>query len=1109
VSARLLETDAVTGPLIARALDPRQSVVVEACAGSGKTWLLVSRILRLLLDGAQPSEILAITFTRKAAQEMQARLAQWLRFLATEPEERVRDFLAQRAMTPGEIDDALPHARGLFELALTAQPGVTINTFHGWFLELLKHAPLSSGAAGNVTLAEQTSALLDEAWQGFADAVAAAAEGDATAAHLHALFRDHGLFNTRVLLTRFVHRRGEWAAYTRGHADPVAFACARLQAQLGIDPDADPIADFFAAGGEAEAGFLARLLAGGTDRQQETAARLARDGRGDSEYFRAIRAVALTLKDTPVKNLENLARKRDETAVRRYQTLCEHILAVEDRLAEQQAWRTNVAALHCGAAFLRHYQELKADRGQIDFADIESRVERLLADGEHAEYMQYKLDARYRHILLDEFQDTNPLQWQILRAWLDASEAAGTRPTVFLVGDPKQSIYRFRGAEPRLFDLAAGHLVAHYGAARLEQDESRRCAPAIIDAVNRALADQPAFPHFRRHGAYNGRLAGGVHLLPLAQAPAAVAMEREGLRNPLTEALAETHAAPAVEARQLARTIRELVGRLPVAEDGGTRPARYADIMVLARARTHLAHFEDAFKAAGIPYLTARRGGLLETLEALDLMALLEFLVMPFADLRLAHVLRSPLFGVGDDDLLALSAGEERTWWQRLRALVGTGRASVALARAHALLDGWRALTDRLPVHDLLDRIYFEGDVLAAYAAAAPAPMRSAVEANLHAFMELALKVQGGRYPSLPKFLEELRGLREAAEEESPSEGTPDAGLDAVHIHTVHGAKGLERPIVCLIDAHRRDNHRDSYDVLVDWVPGTPAPRHFSLYTVKGERGAARAPYFEQQQAFAETENLNLLYVAITRAKQYLLVSGSGDETLKGTWYDTLRTALPETAANAPPLPAWEKAGDGVTARHAPHALPLSPTPLPQGESDLDVAALTRPLPTGQRASGFESAAQRRGIALHRILEHITVPGHAPDRVALRLELGWDEAGFDALWREAEAVVAAPTLARFFDPSQYRRAFNELPYVNGAGELRRIDRLVEFGDRVWILDYKMGEAPDEAGVARSAARYRQQIEEYRAAMGTVYPGTPISCALVFSGGRLHEIGEHT
>ena len=185
----------------APALDPRGSVVIEACAGSGKTWMLVSRIVRLLLAGAAPSQILAITFTRKAAQEMATRLRDWLYELATGSDDHVRQFLRERAVPEGEIEPLVPVARQLYERFLTAQPSITITTFHSWFLQLLRRAPLDAGALGEVNLAEQTSALMDEAWQLFASSLQREADSPARRG-LEQLFRDCGLDNTRRLLTR-------------------------------------------------------------------------------------------------------------------------------------------------------------------------------------------------------------------------------------------------------------------------------------------------------------------------------------------------------------------------------------------------------------------------------------------------------------------------------------------------------------------------------------------------------------------------------------------------------------------------------------------------------------------------------------------------------------------------------------------------------------------------------------------------------------------------------------------------------------------------------------------------------------------------------------------
>src|SRR4030066_388586 len=270
--------------------------------------------------------------------------------------------------------------------------------------------------------------------------------------------------------------------------------------------------------------------------------------------------------------------------------------------------------------------------------------------------------------------------------------------------------------------------------------------------------------------------------------------------------------------------------------------------MVLVRARTHLRVYEHALRARHIPFLTSRRGGLLDTLEAEDIQALLTFLITPFADLELAQALRSPLFACSDEDLMRLAKippsppfakggtlnipsaefsplltlsppfakggpGGICSWWQRLQHLADP---SPALQRAAGLLQRWLALADKLPVHDLLDRIYFEGDLMHRYAAALPAELHETVRANLQAFMEIALNVDAGRYPSLPRFLAELRELR-AAENESPDEGKVGETGNALRIYTVHEAKGLEAPIVWLLDANDTQSKADSYSGLLDW----------------------------------------------------------------------------------------------------------------------------------------------------------------------------------------------------------------------------------------------------------------------------------------------------
>lgn len=1066
------------------ALDPKHSVVVEACAGSGKTWLLVSRVVRLLLDGVPPGEILAITFTRKAAQEMQERLRDWLYELASADDDHVREFLRQREVDEADIERLLPRARSLYQQFLLAQPGITISTFHGWFMQILQRAPLTAGMAGGVQLVEQTSALRDEAWQTLLDHFHSHPESPEAQSML-ALFAELGLSSTEQLLFNFLAKRSEWWAYSARQQEPLAFALDSLRTELGVDMEFDPVADWGLCGNVEESffAFSRQLAADGTDTQQKNASELERAWT-DSEpeaRFDAASPLLFTKAGEP-RSLKPTKKQNAEAFLLTREALFASLQEVRDTLAEQQAYRMNEHALRCGVALLESYQALKQRQQMLDFGDLEWRVCQLLNDSDHAEYLQYKLDSRYRHVLLDEFQDTNPLQWQILQSWFAAADAVDSRPTVFVVGDPKQSIYRFRRADARLFGVVREFLQRHYGAQHLTQNMTRRNAPAVLDAVNGVFDGLPEYAGFERHGAHQATLPGYVEVLPLS-AMSESGKEAEGgmltLRDPLTEPRDEREeSARELEAQAFAAKVAEIVGSWQVHDEGGTRPAQYADIMVLVRRRTHLKIYEHALRQHGIPCLTSRRGGLLETLEAADIQALLTFLITPFADLQLAHALRTPMFSCSDEDLQTLAkSGEEGSWWLRLQRLVESGAASPHLQRAHRLLQGWLKLADKLPVHDLLDRVYFEGDVQGRYAAAVPEAMRATVLANLQAFIEIALNVDAGRYPSLPSFLRELAELRRADDSESPDEGRVAHAGNALRIYTVHESKGLEAPIVWLLDTNAKPPVDRGYDVLLDWPTASPRPAHFSLYGDKASRGPTRERYFEQEAQLAQREDLNLLYVAMTRAKQALLVSGCG-ERIENMWYDRIANAQPQAAQN--PL--------AVASAVSAHAA------VQQSEAAVDVR-LTQPLPTGSRKQAV-SAPQQRGIWLHALLQHLLPPAEAVDEAELRRRCAIPEAEFDALLEQAQALLAQPHLQRFFDPRHYRSACNEMPYVDAQGELKRIDRLVEFDGEVWVLDYKLG---------HDAVRYRAQLEEYRSAMKDAYPGRTARCALVFADGTLQEM----
>ncbi len=1088
------------------ALDPHRSVVVEACAGSGKTWLLVSRIVRLLLDGARPSDILAITFTRKAAQEMAVRLREWLYLLATEDDDTVHEFLREREVAPAQIDALLPRARALYEEFLVAQPPITITTFHSWFMQLLRRAPLDAGVPGDTALVEQTATLISDAWQRYANALAREPDSDAARA-LDELFTRIGLDSARGLLRNFMHRRADWWATTTGTSgqDAVDAQLARLREEFGVDPAADPCAALLA---NAEVlsqahdyeGFLSR----GTQTEQRAAEALveAWSRTTPRERFDAVCKVFLTTTGEPRKKKpgkaqrERLGADGETRYLQLHEQLCARILEVRDALCDIDAYQFNAAGLACGAALLEAYQEVKRERQVIDYGDIEWRVYQLLASGDHAAYLQTKLDSRYRHILLDEFQDTNPLQWLTLKAWFAAAAESGSTPTVFLVGDPKQSIYRFRRAESRLFASAADDLEAMLGATRLAQDESRRCAQPVIDVVNALFSDEELnYTGYVAHTAHYAQKPGRIEVLPLAVNDAPIAEPlSNALRNPLLMPLeVADDQRRAREAESLVEGITRMVGKWQVADDPAgkvTRPARYSDVMVLVRRRTHLAAYERALRHAGIPYVTSRQGGLLDTLEARDITALLEFMIAPFSDLKLAHALRSPVFGCGDDDLIALAQAGAGAWWQRLGAYVGDSRCSSTLRRAHELIARWLPNVGALPVHDQLDRIYFEADVLRRYEAAVAPAAQGATRANLLAYIQRALDSDAGRYPSLPKFINEINELRSSPPEEAPDEGVIGDAADTVRILTVHGAKGLEAPIVWLLDTTGTPAAR-GYDTLIDWPPDESAPTHFSLWTSKDKLSRAQRVHHAREEAIAAREDLNLLYVAMTRAKQALIVSGSQKNGNAATWYSRIRGAVATLAGGEDDAARAIEYGDEFAVPriqvHSAASVTITPAIDPR---------MTRPMPTGRRIEAATGEGLRHGTRFHLVMDHLTA-GYEIDADVLRRELEIPRDEFDVLWRAAQRMIGAPEYRRYFDTAAYTSAANEVSFVTDSGDTPRIDRLVEFADEVCVLDYKTGD------LARATPQlldeYRAQVGSYCVHMARAFPGKKISGLIVFTG----------
>jgi ATP-dependent helicase/nuclease subunit A len=1110
-----------------QAANPAHNATVHASAGTGKTWLLVTRMIRLLLDGASPDSIMAITFTRKAAAEMQERLTERLRELMQADAATLGALLEQCGIDPDP--DSRRRARGLYEQHLFNTYPLRTTTFHAFCQELLQRFPLEAGIPPGFEISESSAQLEQEAWEALF--MQATRQPDSVLARaLEQLIElCGGLPNTRSALLSFLAHRSDWWAYTMGRANATAWAGKQLTRLFGVSTGEDPLAGFPNDSQREQLQAYGELLGQNTATDRKCQGRLSAAltaPLATAERFALIAEVFLTKQQQPRKRSASVAQcKRlgeagEQRLLELHEQFVTELLERLDRLARINSVHTTRAWYTAGVQLLDHYQRIKQERRLLDFSDLEWQACELLNRSAHANWIQYKLDKRIDHLLVDEFQDTNPTQWRLLLPLLEelaAGESERAR-TVFLVGDEKQSIYRFRRANPALLATASEWLASRLQARHYPLDKSRRSARAIIDCVNRVFGSGPLNAHISRytpHATCLEDLYGRAEVLPLADTVAAdpeTPATGTGLRNPLQQPrqVAEDRRHYR-EGETIAAQIRRLLEeRTLIIDEGSARTLECGDIMILVRQRTHVTAYERALRDAGIPYLGAGRGTLLQHIEIRDLEALLNTLISPYDNLALAQVLRCPVFGVTDNDLMLLAAMDGGTWYERL-ARVPPGR-SPALGAACRLLNGWRELAGQIPVHDLLDRIYHEGEVLPRYEAAFPPALRPRVHANLTRFIELALEVDSGRYPSLSRFLFQLERLRRQ-QQDQPDEGTQEqADNDRVRLMTIHAAKGLESPVVFLADATAGHSTRNAYEALVDWPAAADRPRHFLLCGSKTGQDSLTAGLLEQHAMEDRREEANLLYVALTRARQFLFITGSASaKDPEANWYELIRNAL---------LDSGDLPGDAnpvLESGKRPAAAAASPAPAAAGPVDprlaeriqvpapLRLIAPSRLISMDSELPG-EVDGRQRGNAIHLMLERLSrpdgpTPARALDELASALDREVDDPELLAWWQEAQAVHAEPRFAPLFDPSHYERAYNEVP-IQYRQDTRLvygiIDRLVITGEGVLLIDYKTHRSASADTLTALALDYREQMRLYAQGVAALWPKHRVRSCLLFT-----------
>ena len=1094
----------------ATACDPRRSLVVEACAGAGKTWMLVSRILRALLEGAEPHEILAITYTRKAAGEMRERLSSLLATFAhpdTTDEDRVKG-LVERGMSHADALRMAPALAGLYASVLESGRAVEVRTFHAWFAQLLHAAPRELleeiGLQPDMALVEDVEDLKVDIFRRFHEAVLKSPE-----------LRDD--------LTAVIQLRG------RSQASKWLEAALDKRVELEL-ADADGCLE----GSVVSAGEFFPRFAG-----MEDPADVFRQPM-QSEAIRALAAqLSLSKNATPQKAAAALREALEEETSRalleglrgavltKTGSVKAHLkapglepfsLLLEDvgkAYAQQEAHIEHLRMVRLSRALLGEYAAYKRARGLADMADLENCAQRLLGDASLSGWVQEKLDARVRHILIDEFQDTSPLQWRALSTWLSGYGGSGggsLQPSVFIVGDPKQSIYRFRRAEPRVFVAAKEFVRETLRGTVLECDHTRRNSPAVLDGLNTVFAlatERQEFSGFHSHttevSPEMDLSATGVFSLEPAMRMSlrvdGAAGDDGAWRDTLTMPRREVETVlRKQESDRIARAVALLVNR-------GMRPS---DIMILSRKRSSLMLTQESLQALHIPYAEVESNRLGDAPEVLDLLAVMDVLVSNRNDLALARALRSPMFSVGDAGLVWLARKSRKGglgWFATLvsgtvdEELPMPAEEREALLRARVCLISLKRVCAQLPPHDLLDAVLSATGYKERVMSTVPSESRCGAVKAIDALLSKALELDGGRFSTPYTFIRELKAkaIKHPGSNQS----------DAVRMLTVHGAKGLEAKVVFVTDAQPEATRKDTATLLVDWDVNDAAPR-LCAFVASGANCPPSLQALEaQEQRFREREELNGLYVAMTRAAERLVFSCTEPHFVPKTgisWWDRVYDVAPrwdvDTEFSNEQLHRPVR-DDSIVALELPVL----------GDDAQEAARISAAL--AKSANQTASRAANLGRAIHRVLEWSTATSARP-------EVSIDEDDFVALSLAAcaESSLSAPDAAevgalarRLLDSDEVGRllcdgewswAGNEVPLGDGSRSLR-IDRLVAFemaGKREWwVLDYKLDAEPERN------ADYLAQLEGYRTLVQRMQPGDLVKAAFIAGDGSLKMLPE--
>ena len=1099
-----------------KASNPEKSVWVQASAGTGKTKVLSDRVLRILLNGCPPGRILCLTYTKAAAVEMSqrisARLSAWAVTDTQKLDEELENLFGGLPANQEDLAELEATARRLFAVLLDTPGGMKIQTIHSFCQEILKRFPLEAHISPYFEVMDDRAAA--EALGEIRRQLLAEIEHNPHSRAAEAMSFLTGKvseFSFPKILTAIAESRNKIARMFSRYQTPEAVV-AELARRSGIVPESTEgglLAEFAAAADWATLQKLAEAWRQGGESDNTKAEKLFRilETRDIAGGFDDYQSCFLN-KDGALP-----ARPGTKDAVAFYPDLPEVCLVEGERLQQLSKQLAAVrllaatkAVLFLAEDLISGYNRFKAQHAKLDYEDLIVLTRRLLDSPQVPQWVMFKLDGGIDNILIDEAQDTSPDQWAIVKAltagFFDDTGAGGRRRTVFAVGDKKQSIYSFQGAEPKEFERMRG-----YFAAMLEEcgafDEinlevSFRSASAVLDMVNTVFSEPAVKPGVAgenediTHIPFRIGDAGKIEFWPLTEPEEG---ENPDIWLPPVERVSAESTSSRL-AREIAQRIREMVESGESLASQG-RPLRYRDFMILVQRRnSFVEELVRACKNAGVTIAGVDKIKLSEQIAVQDLISLGRFLLLPGDDLSLAEVLKSPLFGLDDDDLFALCYGRNpgTTVWSRLAS-------NRKYADVYALLQELCNLAEKVRPFELYSHVLGKLKGRQKFVAR----LGAEAEDGLDEFVNLTLSFEQEHIPDLQGFIDWM-----SKDDVEIKRELEQSDADAVRVMTVHGSKGLQAPVVILPDTVRVPAVKNESAMLWDDIFYYPLSSKDYVDNCKKIK--------ENEKTAALEEYRRLLYVALTRAEDRLCICGyyksQRSRPSDESWYGICAGVLKQIGREADggkieyssPQLIVPKAKKTVTAanvsrpdfdwiyREAPQESVLA-RPLAPSKMDDEEPALVSPL-------GSDGGSRyRRGLIIHKLLQFLpeVQDRNKSEIVAEFLEKNAPELSAgekQRICREVLALIENPVFAPLF--SEHSKA--EVPIMGLSGGRivsGQVDRLAVVGDEVMVVDYKTNR-PAAAALKDVPAAYLRQLAAYRDLLSRVYPGKKVSTFILWT-----------